>query len=147
MWEGRLKRRWEKEGASLYGNISMQMWKFNRSLLIFPPIRLYKALIKASYSQAYLPCRWSLPCWFQRIDRSPFSKKDPVSLAPPIFHPGNWEFLWSRTVQNHVHLTNARQHTVLVSQIHIFHTGLITGWIKHQAKGIPLTQNIEGKTC
>jgi len=24
-WEGRLKRRWEKEGASLYGNISIKM--------------------------------------------------------------------------------------------------------------------------
>lgn len=36
VWERRLKRRWEKEGASLYGNVSMKTWRLNRSLLIFP---------------------------------------------------------------------------------------------------------------
>lgn len=73
--------------------------------------RLYKALITASFSQAYLLCSCILPCCFSRMDKPPFVSKGPVSPAPLLLLPGNWEIFWPQTVQNHIHLTSAGQHT------------------------------------
>lgn len=77
------------------------------------------------------PYRWNLPCWFSRTDRSPFSNQDPHCLVPLC---SMRDLMATHSTESQTSDPRKTAHWA-ISKNYIYHTGLITEWIKHKVLG------------